>query len=431
VFEEGAYADRALHAEADGLETRDRALATHLSYGAVQRRATLDHVIETLAGRPVSDLDPPVLAALRLGTFELLYSRGAAAHAAVNDAVELAKGRRSGGEGLVNAVLRRTSREGRALLAGVDDRTPEGAALLHSVPDWIARSWWEEFGPGEARALMASANEPAEAALRANTLMCSATELRGQLPVGARLDPGLPEALVLEGPFDAHGSELWERGAFMPQSRASMLVARALDPQPGERILDLCAAPGAKTTHIAALMEDRGSVVAVERHPGRAEALRRTCRRMGVTSVTVEVADAGQARVPDDRFDRVLVDPPCSGLGTLQARPDLRWRASPARVEALAEEQRGTLGAAAGALRPGGVLVYSTCTLSAAENEDQIGRFLEAHPDFEPVVPGPALGEWRHPDLPGALRSLPHRHRSDGFFIALLRRNKCAGAGAE
>jgi 16S rRNA (cytosine967-C5)-methyltransferase len=378
----------------------------------------------------VGDLDPPVLAALRLGTFELLYSGGAAAHAAVHDAVELAKGRRRGGEGLVNAVLRRTSREGRALVERLDDSTPEGAALLHSLPEWIARSWWEAFGPGEARALMASANEPAEAALRANTLMCSASELRAQLPVSARLEPALPEALVLEGPFDAHGSALWERGLFMPQSRASTLVARVLDPQPGERILDLCAAPGAKTTHLAALMGDQGSIVSVERHPGRAEALRRTCRRMGAVSVTVEVADAGQPRASNERFDRVLVDAPCSGLGTLQARPDLRWRASPARVEALADEQRRILGAAAGALRPGGMLVYSTCTLLPAENEYQIARFLDAHPDFEPVAPGPALGEWTHPDLAGALHSLPHRHRSDGFFIALLRRNGGSGRGA-
>jgi 16S rRNA (cytosine967-C5)-methyltransferase len=296
---------------------------------------------------------------------------------------------------------------------------------------------------------MARINQPAESAVRANMLVGSAADLRDRLPVPTRTDPLLPEALILEAPFDAHGSPLWEQGAFTPQSRASMLVARAVDPRPRDRILDLCAAPGAKTTHLAALTGDRADIVAVERHSGRADALRTTCRRMRAAGVTVEVADAGKPRPPDDQFDRVLVDPPCSGLGTLQSRPDLRWRVTPEGVQAVVAEQRRILDAAALAVRPGGVLVYSTCTLSPAENERQIERFLETHPDFEPLAPTPGpqrsaspdpevdpgvgtvldLGPWRHPGVPGALLLLPHRHGSDGFFIARLRRNDPPGPG--
>ena len=296
VFERGAYADRALQAEASELDARDRALAMRLAYGAVQRRGTLDHLIARLAERPTGALDPPVLAALRLGLYELLYLGGSPDYAVVADAVELAKTRipsTRSGHGLVNAVLRRAAREGPgALLGALADDTPRQAAVKHSHPEWIARLWWEALGAEQARALMAADNEPGELALRANTLVTDAATLAGELPVRTHPDPGLPEALVLDEPFDVHGSPLWQRGAFLAQSRAAMLVSRALAPAPGERVLDLCAAPGGKSTHLAALMQGRGEVLAVERNPRRAGALARTARRMHAANVRVEVADA-------------------------------------------------------------------------------------------------------------------------------------------
>jgi 16S rRNA (cytosine967-C5)-methyltransferase len=192
----------------------------------------------------------------------------------------------------------------------------------------------------------------------------------------------------------------------MPQSRGSMTVSRVLDPQPGERVLDLCAAPGAKTTHLAALMGGRGEVVAVEAHSGRAEALVENCRRMGAENVRVLTQDA---REPADGsgFDRVLLDPPCSDLGTLQSRPDVRWRKDPSLVERVAEQQAELLEAAAGQVRPGGVLVYSTCTISARENEERMRAFLDSHSDFRPSR---------------TIQLLPHRDGTDGFFIARLER---------
>jgi 16S rRNA (cytosine967-C5)-methyltransferase len=435
VSERGAYADQALQSEAGELDPRDRALAMRLAYGAVQRRATLDHLIERLADRPVARLDAPVLAALRLGLYELLYLRGAPDYAVVADAVELAKANGRAGHGLVNAVLRRATREGSAgLLGGLSEETPEQAALMHSHPEWIARMWWEELGAEDARALMAYDNEPSEVALRANTLRTDAPALADALPVRTHADPEIPEALVLEEPFDMHGSPLWQAGAFVPQSRAAMLVARSLAPRYGERVLDLCAAPGGKSTHLAALMEGAGEVVAVERNPSRAGALSRAAERLGAANVRVDLADAASPRPEGPVFDRVLVDPPCSGLGTLQARADLRWRVSPEAVGLMAAEQARILDAGAGALRPGGVLVYSTCTISPTENERLIAAFLDSHPDFSiddlaAERPGSAAGS------PGAagggapqlgarcLLTLPHRDRTAGFFIARLRRS--------
>jgi 16S rRNA (cytosine967-C5)-methyltransferase len=395
VFEEGAYADRALHGEAKELDTRDRAFAMQLAFGTVQRRASLDHLIETLA-RPVDRLDPETLAALRLGLFQILFLDRVGVHAAVGESVELAKSGRGGGHRLVNAVLRRAARERPELPA---DDTPAGAALAHSYPRWLVDQWWDAYGPEQTRALLRRGNEASELALRVNELVTTRDALAGALPVATHPDPELPEALVVEGSFDAHAHPLFAQGAFAPQSRASMLVARALDPQPGERILDLCAAPGGKTTHLAALMGGDGEIVAVERHPGRAEALQRTLQRMHADRVTVHVGDAAEFRTAEP-FDRVLVDPPCSGLGTLQGHPDLRWRTSPEAIAGLVEAQRAILAAGAAALRPGGTLVYSTCTLSAPENEQQVA-----------AAPLRVVSE-RH--------VLPHRERTEGFYIARL-----------
>ena len=418
VEQDGAYADRALAGEAEraGLDARERAFATRLAYGAVQRRRTLDHVIAACARRPVERLDPPVRDALRLGVLQLLFLDGVASHAAVDQSVELAKGAGGPGFKLVNAVLRRAGREGPALLAALDDATPAAAALRHSVPDWIAQLWWDALGAEQARALLAVVNEPAESALRVNTLVAEPGAVAAQLaergvetrPAASALD-GVPlaEGLVAVTPFDPSGDPLWAAGALVAQSRAAMSAAPLLGAAPGARVLDLCAAPGGKATHLAALVGREGEVVAVERHPGRATAMRRACERLRAGNVRVETGDAAAPR-SDGLFDAVLVDPPCSGLGTLQGRPDLRWRARPEAIAELAELQQRILVAGAQALRPGGALVYVTCTISPQENERVVERFLATHPQYAPE------GETR--------QSLPHRDGTDGFFFARLRR---------
>jgi 16S rRNA (cytosine967-C5)-methyltransferase len=301
--------------------------------------------------------------------------------------------------------------------------------VVHSQQPWVARLWFEQLGPPEARALMAALNEPGERALRVNTLLADPATVAAALPVPARTDPLLPEALVLEQPMDLHASPLWAQGAVHAQSRASMLVAHALDPQPGERVLDLCAAPGAKSTHIAALMGGSGEVVAVERDPRRARILQANAERLRAGNIRLQVRDAAAPvdGAAGELYDRVLVDPPCTGLGTLQAHPDLRWRVRQSDPERLAELQRAILDAGAAALRPGGVLVYSTCTVSATENERLIADFLASHPGLSAE---PAPGRLRALSVPGGgapestwVTTLPHRDGTAGFFIARMRRD--------
>ena len=409
VFEQGAYTDHAFRAEAQRheLDGRDRAFAMRLSYGVVQRRRTLDHVLEKVSDRAVGDLDAELIAALRIGAYQLLYMDGVADHAAVTEAVDLARAAGSRGHGLVNAVLRRTAREGEAALARLGDATPTDAALLYSHPDWIAEMWWEQIGPDAARALMNADNEAAESAARVNTLRADVDDVLSELSragVDATRDADLAEAIVLAHPYDLHGSELFARGALMPQSRASMMVAHAVDPQPRERVLDLCAAPGGKTTHLAALMGGEGSVVAVELDPRRARDIARNAERLGAAGVEVKVGDATEPAFGTG-YDRVLVDPPCSDLGTLRSRPDARWRKTPDQVAELAALQARILDAAVEALRPGGRLVYSTCTVSPQENELQIEALTGRHPGLATA------------DRP-VVQTLPHRDRTDGFFIA-------------
>jgi 16S rRNA (cytosine967-C5)-methyltransferase len=363
---EGAYADRALHGEARGLQPRDRALAKQLAFGTVQRRLTLDHVIAQHADRR---LEPGVRAALQLGLYQLLFLDGVAAHAAIGEAVELAKP--SPGHRLVNAVLRRVQRDG-AELPGDED--PAGAAVRHSHPRWLVDLWWDWIGPQDTRALLAADNEPAELALRVNALVeYDLTDVPGRRE---------GDAIVVDGAFDALAHPGYAAGAFTPQSRASQLVAPILGPRPGERVLDLCSAPGGKTTHLAALMGGEGELVAVERHPGRARALEETCRRMRAVNARVVCADA--TGFDGERgFDRVLLDAPCSGLGTLRSHPDLRWRASPERIERLAAEQDALLAAARRSLRPGGTLVYAVCTLSPREERLQTADVRRTFPQAD------------------------------------------------
>jgi 16S rRNA (cytosine967-C5)-methyltransferase len=384
VFDEGAYADRAFTAEAAELDSRDRAFAQRDAYGAIQRVRTLDHALETIGGRPVADLDVPVRAALRLGAYELGFLDGVPARASVNEAVELARGAGAGrATGLVNAILRRVSERIRPLLADLPDASPLEAALKHSYPDWIAETWWREWGPEEALGLMRAQNEPPETAYRVIG--------SGEARVVDRIDP-----------------DAVERGEVWPQSRGSQLAGHAVGARAGDRVLDLCAAPGGKTTQLA---ERADEVVAVEVHPGRARELEQAVRRLGLDNVTVVNADARELPPQLTGFDRVLVDAPCSGLGVLASRPDLRWRAQP-----LPELQRELLRVAAERVKPPGSVTYSVCTIAAAENEDVV--------DASGLAAEPLTEEWpefAHPRRPEFLLTLPHKHGTSGFFVARLR----------
>ncbi len=393
VFEEDAYADRAFPAAVAGLDPRDRALAQRLSYGTIQRVRTLDHGIETLARRPVRKLDPPVRAALRLGAYQLAFSE-VAAHAAVNESVELVRAAGLGrAVAFTNAVLRRLALGLRELIDALPGGSPAEAALLHSYPDWVAETWWRELGREEALALMRAQNEPPETVVRRNP--------RKPGEVEGAPDPEIPNALhvrrVDEEPLGA--------GLIWPQSLGSQLAGLCVASHEGERVLDLCAAPGGKATQVA------GEVTAVEKHAGRARQLEENCVRLGATNVHVVCADALELPPELRDFDRALVDAPCSGLGVLASRPDLRWRGKP-----LPELQLALLRAAAERVRPGGAIVYSVCTINAEENETIVDALGLA---AEPL--GQEWPRFAHPRRPEFLLTLPHRHGTSGFFIARLR----------
>jgi 16S rRNA (cytosine967-C5)-methyltransferase len=388
VFEQEAYADRAFRSAAEGLDERERAFAQRLAYGSVQRVRTLDHAIETLGRRPVRKLDPPVRASLRLGAYQLGYA-DTAPHAAVNESVELVRrARLERAVPFTNAVMRRLAGGIRPLL----ETLPDGP-LKESYPDWIHETFVRVLGEGGALALMRAMNEPLETVVRV---------VRGEPPVGAEATdvPGayrvarVPEKLVAAG-------RIW------PQSRGSQLAGLCLGSRDGERVLDLCAAPGGKTGLL------RGEVTAVEIDPARARELRENLATMGRRDVTVVEAD-GTALPPGlDGFDRALVDAPCSGLGVLAQRPDLRWRAEP-----LPELQLALLRSAAERLRPGGTIVYSVCTLAPDE--------CEAVVDASGLRILPLGEEWpafAHPSRPEFLLTLPHVHGTSGFFVACLTRD--------
>jgi 16S rRNA (cytosine967-C5)-methyltransferase len=402
---DGAYADRAFRAEAGraGLSSADRGFAQQLAYGTVQRRLTLDHVIARLSDRPLAKLDPPLLDALRIGVYQLLFMDSVPDHAAVAETVQLSKSAKGAGFKFANAVLRRATREARAIYDGIGDADPASAAIRHSHPQWLVELWWKELGRDDTLALLEADNRPAEDALRVNTLVADARDIGAELPA-THTDADLPEAIVLDAPFDVEGSDLFSEGRVTPQSRASMLVARTLDPRPGEQILDMCAAPGTKTTHAAALMAGRGRITAIEANSTRADELRANCARLHAASVTVIVEDA---RIVNGEFDRVMLDAPCSNLGTLARRPDARWRKTPQQIPELARLQAELLDAAARATKPGGTLVYSVCTISPAEGSDQVDRFTRRHPEFTEK---------------SRRQTLPHRDGTDGFYIANLER---------
>jgi 16S rRNA (cytosine967-C5)-methyltransferase len=388
VFEQEAYADRAFRSAAEGLDERERAFAQRLAYGSVQRVRTLDHAIETLGRRPVRKLDPPVRAALRLGAYQLGWTE-TAPHAAVNESVELVRrARLERAVSFTNAVLRRLAEGIRPLL----DALPDGP-LKESYPDWIHATFVRVLGEDGALALMRTMNEPLETVVRL---------VRGEPPPGAE-GTDVPSAYRVERVDDA----LLAEGRIWPQSRASQLAGLCVGSQEGERVLDLCAAPGGKTGQL------RGEVTAVEIDPARARELRENLATMGRTDVTVVEAD-GTALPPDlAGFDHALVDAPCSGLGVLGQRPDLRWRATP-----LPELQLALLRSAAERVRPGGTVVYAVCTLNPDECEGIV--------DASGLGVLPLGEEWpafAHPSRPEFLLTLPHVHRTSGFFVARLVRD--------
>ena len=425
VERDRAFADLALEAalERARLDPRDAALCTEIVYGTLRWRRHLDWRLAPHLKRPLAKLDPWVRAVLRLTAYQLLFLDRVPRWAAVDEAVSVArlKSRAPGPAEFVNAVLRALTR------AAGPPRLPadpvEAAAIRWSFPDWMAARWIARYGPEDAGRLMAALNERPPVTIRANTLRVSREGLAARLRE-EELAETEPTALAPEGLTVRRGAvgrwAAFASGWCTIQDEASMLIARLLDPQPGELLADTCAAPGTKTTHLAQLMGNRGRIVAMDPHAGRLGLLHQAATRLGVT--IVETHTGGVAAVSGrwkDRCDRVLVDAPCSNLGVLRRNPEVKWKREEADIGRLADKQRGILTASAALVKPGGRLVYATCSLEPEENDAVVDAFLAEHPSWrvDPPETFPVA-----PDAGGVVRCLPHVQGTDGFTAVRLAR---------
>lgn len=430
VDKQGAYSNLLLNQtlQRSGLERVDAALATELVYGTIQRLNTIDYFLGRFVRGGLAKLEPWVRALLRLSYYQLVYLERVPDHAAVSEAVNLAKRRGHAGiAGMVNGTLRTVIRE-RAKLAVPDGLPPaEALALRQSHPAWLVARWIDRFGLDTAERICAANNTAPHTSVRVNALRFTREALLRELQQhGVDAAPSVlaPQGLVLRGGGSPANLPWFADGSLSIQDESSMLVAELLDPQPGERVLDCCAAPGGKTTHIAEKMRDEGVVWASDVHEHKQGLIADQAKRLGLESIRTMTADARELaeRFEPASFDRILLDAPCSGFGVIRRKPDLKWAKKPEDVTAINAIQRDILGRIHPLLKPGGVLVYSTCTIEREENEATVERFLQEHPEFALDADVPvSLPEGLTP-FRGMVTILPQDFGSDGFFIARLRK---------
>lgn len=423
-----AYSDRLLQSRLRdaSVAPEEARLVTALVQGVLRRRATLDHHLSALAGRNWAGLPLWIRTSLRIGAFQILFLDRVPVAAAVAESVTLAKRYgHPGTAGLVNAVLRKLASGERAPLPDPEADPVAHLAVKHSHPQWIVRRRLDRFGADTAERWLAADNEEPRVTVRASATRLGTGELAARLlEAGYATTPG-PNGgpvLALPGGFVAAASPLFRDGLLSLQDEAEAVVVGVLEPAPGDRVLDLCAAPGGKGAQIAERVGPAGRLCALERHPSRAAALRANLLgRLRLENVDVV---AGDGRTPPFRtpFDRVLLDAPCSGLGVLRRRADARWRKQESVVAEMAALQRTLLRAAADLTRPGGVLVYSVCSLEAEETDEIVNSFLTANREWTREDAGPHLPPaFRGPEP--VLRATPFTHGTDGVFATRLRRS--------
>jgi 16S rRNA (cytosine967-C5)-methyltransferase len=411
------------------LSERDRALLTELVYGTLRWRLNIDAQLSRQLRRPLNDTEAFVRNLLRATVYQLLFLDKIPDYAAVNEAVRLAKAHAgSKVAGFVNGVLRNLLRE-RDRIAGGKRPSDSIASLAveTSHPEWLVRRWVEEFGREEAAALMMANNEKPPLVARVNLRKTSREELLKlfrQSSITAEATRWSPQGISVSGGPPVSRLPGFADGLFQVQGEASQLVAYLLSPESGDRVLDACAAPGGKSTHLAELTGDTGHVLATDRSARGIRKIQESAIRLGLQSIEVQCRDMAQEPPPSDRpFDRILVDAPCSGLGTLRAHPEIKWRRNESDIARLSRLQSELLNRVADSLKTGGVLVYSTCTLSRAENADVVEDFLKSHRQFELEDAADYLPEQAKPLVQdGYFRPLPHRHNTDGFFAARMRK---------
>lgn len=428
VHQEGAYANVALaqSLRRENLTDLERRFATELVYGIVKAGDTLDWMLGRYLNRPLDKIPPMIVEILRLGIYQLFFLDKIPVSAACNESVKLAK--KYGHQGtvrFVNAVLRTAAREPeRASFPRGEGNALQRLALETEHPAWLVEEWLKRFGEAETRRLCAFNNEPAVLSLRTNTLRMDREQLLTRLQsagIEARASAWAPEGVLCSDHGRMDDMAALQEGLCQAQDESSMQVAHVVAPLPGEFIIDACSAPGGKATHLAALMQDRGRVVAADIYPKKLARIEENAARLGIKSIEALCCDAREiGQRYQGQADRLLLDVPCSGLGVLRRRPDARWRKKKEEIRDLPALQQEIFRGAAAAVKPGGVLVYSTCTIHPAENEAVVEGFLSDHPAFSLEMTGHFL-PLKKRDVP-MVQFYPQRDGIDGFFIARLRR---------
>ncbi len=430
VHTEGAYANVALAQELrrEKLNDADRRLATELVYGVVKAGETLDWILSRYITRPLTKIPAVILEILRLGIYQLFFLERIPASAVCNEAVKSAKKYgHQGTAGFVNAVLRTASREPeRGRFPEGEGNEIERLALETAHPAWLVQRWIEKFGVEETKALCVFNNEPARLSLRTNTLKISRDALLEKLraaDIEAEPSNWAPEGILCRFPGALDDIEELRAGLFQVQDESSMQVAHVMAPLAGEFVIDGCSAPGGKTTHLAALMNNQGHIVAADIYPAKLERIRENAGRLGINNIEAVCCDARElGRRYPGQADRLLLDVPCSGLGVLRRRADARWRKKESEIAALPVLQTAILKGAAPAVKAGGILVYSTCTINERENESVVNAFLAEHDNFVPEMTGHFLPLKKRDEK--MVQFYPQRDEIDGFFIARLRKTR-------
>ena len=433
VAERQAYSNLMLNSvlEKGDLSPQDARLATELVYGTIQRQYALDWILENLVKKGLQSLEPWVVQLLRLSLYQLRFLDKVPNHAAVNEAVRLAKQRgHKGIAGLVNGVLRNYLRQQHKWRLPENPKTVKDLALVTSHPEWMVRRFQKSYGVENARALLQANNQVPPLTLRSNSLRISSQELlealKKEYPTSKLKKSLLSEqGVIMQGGGNPITSNLYREGFFTFQDESSMLVSEVVDPQPGQRGLDACAAPGGKTTHLAEKMNNQGTLLACDLYAHKVRLIQQNATRLGLTMIEAFQADARQLSqsLTTEPFDFVLLDAPCSGLGVIRRKPEIKWRKE-GEIEPLLSLQRQLLESVSSLVRLGGTLVYSTCTMDPRENEEQVAAFLAAHPSFrldseiEARLPEPVRRKGIVRE--GMVQLLPHHFNSDGFFIARM-----------
>ncbi|GAB6181070.1 16S rRNA (cytosine(967)-C(5))-methyltransferase RsmB [Desulfotomaculum defluvii] len=433
VEDEGAYANLALNKLLEKYQPGklDRAFATEIVYGVLRNLNTIDWVLAHYLKQPLASQTIYIRNILRIGTYQIMFMPRVPDSAACNESVNLAKKYgHAGAAKFVNGVLRNVARQQQNLKYPDHEESPvDYIALKYSHPTWLVERWLKEFGYEQTVALCEANNRPAPNTVRTNTLKISREDLITRLKeegVGARETSFVPEGLNISGFLSYRTLKPFQEGLFQVQDESSMLVAHVLNPSTGAKVLDVASAPGGKTTHLAQIMGDSGRIIACDLYKHKLDLIMDNCQRLGIKSIQTEVADARELYKKYQGWaDYVLVDAPCSGLGVLRRRPDARWRKDPSQLPGIVRLQKEILQSAAQCLRPGGVLVYSTCTITWEENIGVVEDFLRGHSEFimgdlRQLLPSELAKEKTAEN--GYLQLMPHIHGMDGFFIARMRK---------